>query len=45
MMTKKFQMEGIEVTAEKAKRNSDFSIKIWYKFHRSKSKYDLQNLV
>jgi hypothetical protein len=28
MMTKEFQMEGIEVTAEKAKRNSDFSIKI-----------------
>jgi len=28
MTIKEFQMESIEVTAEKAKRNSDFSIKI-----------------
>jgi len=27
-MTKEFQMEEIAVTAEKAKRNSDFSINI-----------------
>jgi len=28
MTTKEFQMEEVAVTAEKAKRNSDFSIKI-----------------
>jgi len=27
-MTKEFQMEEVAVTAEKAKRNSDFSINI-----------------
>jgi len=27
-MTKEFQMEEVAVTAKKAKRNSDFSIKI-----------------